>query len=116
MPPRPRPIAYRGALATAVSSEAKAYGFIVVVWTSGAVQLATHGEPGVGGALSFLGGVLAAMAVVVAAAFGSPFATWTQQEPFAARTARGTWCRPCLGWRQAGESELRFETTRSPTE
>jgi hypothetical protein len=79
--PRLEPLAYREALRTAVSSQTKAYGFTTVVWTTGALLLAEHGDPGVGGAFSFLAGILGAMALVVGITFGSPVATWTQHEP-----------------------------------
>ena len=67
---------YRKSLSIAVSAEAKAYGFTLVVWTTGAVTIAERGLPGVAGAFAYLGGILVAQTIVVFAAFGTPRSTW----------------------------------------
>jgi hypothetical protein len=67
---------YRHSLKIAVSHEAKAYGFALVVWTTGALVIAEHGLPGRFGSLAYLGGTLAGMTAVVLVSLGGPTATW----------------------------------------
>jgi hypothetical protein len=63
---------YRDALRDALRGETKAYGFALVVWGTGELVSTEHGSPRVTGVAAFVGGVLAAMAVVVFGAFGGP--------------------------------------------
>lgn len=63
---------YRTALRTAVSQESKAYGFTLVVWSTGALAMSEQGAPGRSGAVAYLGGLLGGMLLVVLIAFGHP--------------------------------------------
>lgn len=72
---------YRTALRSAVSSEAKAYGFTLVIWGTGALLVYEQGTPRPYEVLLFAAGALAAMTIAVLAAFGGPRATWTEEEP-----------------------------------
>src|SRR5690606_26960626 len=76
---RRRPLPYRQALRSAVAAEAHAYGFTLVVWTTGALALTEEGLV-LGRVLAFLAGALAAMAVVVAAAFSGVRAAYLDVE------------------------------------
>lgn len=67
---------FRFAMQTVVSTEAKAYGFAVAVWTTGAFLLIERGKPTAGAILVFVGGILLAHATAVAIAFGRPTRTW----------------------------------------
>ena len=60
---------YRRALRIALSGETKAYGFTLVVWGTGAIMVGDHGQPAAAGAVSFIGGTLGAMALVLVVAF-----------------------------------------------
>ncbi len=71
----------RSSLRFAVTSEARAYGFTLVIWTCGAFLVYEHGVPRAYEILAFGGGALAAMTLSVLVAFGGPRATWTQEEP-----------------------------------
>lgn len=67
---------YRFALQTVVAKEAKAYGFAVVVWCTGAFLITERGKPTAGAVLAFAGAALLAQAVDVLLAFGKPTRTW----------------------------------------
>lgn len=67
---------YRAALREAVSGESKAYGFTLVVWTTGALVADERGMPGRLDAVGYLGGILAAMAIVVLVSFGGLTTEW----------------------------------------
>lgn len=67
---------FRFAMQTVVSTEAKAYGFAVAVWTTGAFLLIERGKPTAAAILVFVGGILLAQAFGVAIAFGKPTRTW----------------------------------------
>jgi hypothetical protein len=56
----------RQALSRAVASKAEMYGFPLIIWSSGALQVHRFGMPGIGGVLAFCGGALAAMILVIA--------------------------------------------------
>jgi hypothetical protein len=73
---------FRDALGTAVASETRAYGFTLLVWSTGALTIADHGLATTGKVFAFLCGALLAMAIVVLAAFGGPMRRWsTSREP-----------------------------------
>jgi hypothetical protein len=67
---------YRFALQSVVAKEAKAYGFTIVVWTTGAFLIIERGKPTAGAVLAFAGGILLAQACSVFSAFGKPTRTW----------------------------------------
>ena len=67
---------YRFALQTVVAKEAKAYGFAVVVWCTGAFLITERGMPTAGSVLAFAGAALLAQATNVVLAFGKPTRTW----------------------------------------
>lgn len=72
---------YRKALRSALSAEAKAYGFTLMFWGTGAITTAVRGSPGVAGAVAFVVGALAGMALVILASFGGPESTWGSGRP-----------------------------------
>jgi len=61
-------LSYRAALRSAVGAEAHAYGFTLVVWTTGALALTEEGLV-TRRVLGFIGGALLAMILIVIAAF-----------------------------------------------
>jgi hypothetical protein len=63
------------------AKEAKAYGFTIVVWTTGAFLLIERGAPTAGAVFLFMASVLAAQIVNVLIAFGSPARKWTSPSP-----------------------------------
>lgn len=67
---------YRFALQTVVAKEAKAYGFAIVVWCTGAFLITERGTPTAAAVLVFAGAALLAQAVDVFLAFGKPTRTW----------------------------------------
>lgn len=67
---------YRQALQTVVTKEAKAYGFALLVWSTGSLLLIERGKPTAAAVLVFVGGVLAAQAAALLIAFGSPWRVW----------------------------------------
>jgi hypothetical protein len=67
---------YRFALQTVVAKEAKAYGFAIVVWCTGAFLITERGKPTPGAVLAFAGAALLAQAIDVLIAFGKPTRTW----------------------------------------
>jgi hypothetical protein len=77
---RNAPQLYRRVLRNAVSDEARAYGFSVVLLSTGYLTISERGLPGVGGTFAFLGGAIVAQWVTGVLAFGKPTATWQTQE------------------------------------
>lgn len=71
---------YRDSLRTVTAKEAKAYGFAVAVWCTGAFLLIERGKPTPVAVLLFAGGVLAAHATALLVAYGSPLETWHEPE------------------------------------
>jgi hypothetical protein len=71
---------YRSALQTVVTKEAKAYGFAVVVWSSGSLLLIERGKPTAPAVLVFVAGILAAQGTAVLIAFGSFRKVWGDRE------------------------------------
>jgi hypothetical protein len=67
---------YRFALQTVVAKEAKAYGFAIVVWCTGAFLIIERGKPTAGAVLAFAGAALLAQMTNVLLAFGKPTRTW----------------------------------------
>lgn len=57
-------------MARALTGETRAYGFALVVWTTAALTQAERGSPERLGAVAYVGGALAAMALVILATFG----------------------------------------------
>ncbi|HJT38504.1 MAG TPA: hypothetical protein VJ818_08775 [Actinomycetota bacterium] len=71
----------RRALRVAIEHEASAYGFALVIWTTGQLSITARGEPGRAGAVSFVGGALAAMIVTLLVSFGGPTHAWHTENP-----------------------------------
>lgn len=67
---------YRQALRSILSTEAKAYGFTLVIWGTGMLTEAQRGRPSRLGVIAFVGGALLAMAVVIIATLGGPMSHW----------------------------------------
>lgn len=61
---------YHRALRFALSHQANAYGFTLVVWSSGALAVWQLGKPDPGEVFAFLGGALVALSLIVALVFG----------------------------------------------
>ena len=58
----------QNALSRAVASKAEMYGFPLIIWSSGGLQVHRFGMPGIVGVMAFAGGALVSMAVVIAIA------------------------------------------------
>jgi hypothetical protein len=71
---------YRVALRNSVASEARAFGFSLVVLVTAYLTIRYHGLPGAHGALVYLGGVLLGQITSAVAAFRSVRATWSSGE------------------------------------
>jgi hypothetical protein len=56
---------FQQALGRAVASKAEMYGFPLIVWSAGGLQVHRFGMPGIVGVLAFAGGALVSMAMVV---------------------------------------------------
>ncbi len=65
----------------ALSSLGPAYGFTVVVWSTGAILLHYQGTPAPWEVVIFSAGILLAMAVAAMAAFGGPRVRWRHEAP-----------------------------------
>jgi hypothetical protein len=61
---------YPHALRFALSTQANAYGFTLIVWGTGALAIRQLGEPDPAEVFAYLGGALAAISVIVALTFG----------------------------------------------
>ncbi len=72
---------YLYALRFALSRQASAYGFTLIVWSTGALASWELGSPGPVDVFAFLGGALVAMSSAVAFAFG-PWRPFKEQQPF----------------------------------
>jgi hypothetical protein len=73
---------YVGFLAYAISGEARAYGFTLVIWSTGATCIARHGLPGEWEIILFVLGALTAFGVNLLVAFPDHSATYHRsQEP-----------------------------------
>lgn len=71
---------YRIALKNSVASEARAFGFSIVVLATAYVTITYHGLPNAFGALCYVGGVLVGQALSAVAAFRSASETWRSGE------------------------------------
>jgi hypothetical protein len=71
---------YRFALTTVVTKEAKAYGFAVVVWSTGTFLMVERGRPTPGAILVFGGAIMLAQAIALMIAYGTPTATWVSPQ------------------------------------
>jgi len=71
---------YRVALRNSVSSEARAFGFSLVVLVTAYLTIRYHGLPGAHGALVYLGGVLLGQVASAVAAFRGLRGTWSSGE------------------------------------
>jgi hypothetical protein len=67
---------FRFALQAVVAKEAKAYGFAIVVWCTGAFLITERGKPTPAAVLAFAGAALLAQGIDVLVAFGKPTRTW----------------------------------------
>lgn len=74
--PASRPLSlYRRSLKSVLSSEAKVYGFTLVIWSTGALTTAEHGTPGRLDVIAFAVGALVAVGLIILVCFGGPAAT-----------------------------------------
>lgn len=71
---------YRLALKNSVASEARAFGFSLVVLATAYLTITYHGLPDALGALCYVGGVLAGQTVAAAVAFRGVRETWRSGE------------------------------------
>lgn len=71
---------YRFALQTVVAKEAKAYGFAIVVWCTGAFLITERGTPTSAAVLAFAGAAVLAQGTSVLLAFGKPTRTWREPQ------------------------------------
>lgn len=67
---------FRFALQAVVAKEAKAYGFAIVVWCTGAFLITERSKPTPAAVLAFAGAALLAQGIDVLVAFGKPTRTW----------------------------------------
>jgi len=67
---------FRAALRTVVAKEAKAYGFTIVVWSTGAFLLVERGKPTAPAILVFVGALLLVQGMSIFLAYGSPLRVW----------------------------------------
>jgi hypothetical protein len=72
---------FRRSLRNALASEAKAYGFTLVIWGTGALVIGRQGFPSPPQVFAYVGGVLAAMALLLLIAFGDLRRRWTEEDP-----------------------------------
>jgi hypothetical protein len=79
---------YRPALKTVVTTEAKAYGFAVVVWSTGSLLMIERGKPTAAAILVYVGGIVLAHGTALLLAYGSPTSVWSgKQRPEYVATA-----------------------------
>jgi hypothetical protein len=72
---------YRASLRDALAAEAKAYGFTLVTWGTGAMTTAVRGTPDAPQALAYVGGAFAAMALVILVTFAGTGERMTGEPP-----------------------------------
>lgn len=70
---------YRAALRSMVGAEAKAYGFTLLIWSTGAFLFHYHGFPRPFEVILFVAGAFVGMAVMTVVAFGGLRAAWRQE-------------------------------------
>lgn len=73
-------IGFRPALKTVVTKEAKAYGFAVLVWSTGSFLMIERGKPTSAAILVYVGGILLAHGAALVIAYGSPTSVWTAKQ------------------------------------
>ena len=66
---------------SALASEAKAYGFTLVIWGTGALVIGAQGFPTPAQVFAYVGGALMAMALVLFIAFGDLRRPWREEDP-----------------------------------
>jgi hypothetical protein len=92
---------YLRALRFALSHQANAYGFTLVVWGTGALAIWQLGKPDPGEVFAFLAGALAAISLIVAFAFGlwRPFEDpQPPRRPFSAMHLASAPAAAATGW------------------
>ena len=72
---------FKRSLRSALASEAKAYGFTLVIWGTGAMVVGNQGFPSPFQVFAFVGGALTAMALVLMIAFGDLRRPWREEDP-----------------------------------
>ena len=68
-------------LSRAVASKAEMYGFPLIVWSCGALQVHRFGMPGILGVLAFGGGALVAMTIVIGVTCGGFSRSLPKRDP-----------------------------------
>lgn len=92
---------YRHALRFALSRQANAYGFTLVVWGTGALAIWELGKPGPADVFAFIGGALVSISLIVAAVFGvrQPFRVeQPPRRPFSAMHLPSVPAAVAAGW------------------
>ena len=72
---------FQRALSRAVASKAEMYGFPLIIWSPGALQVHRFGVPGIVGIIAFCGGVLVVMAFVIAVTCRGLSGTLPKRDP-----------------------------------
>lgn len=92
---------YLHALRFALSNQANAYGFTLVIWGSGALCMWQLGEPDPAAVFAFLGGALVSISLIVAFVFGlwRPFEEIEPpRRPFSAMHLASAPAAAAAGW------------------
>lgn len=92
---------YLHALRFALSNQANAYGFTLVVWGTGALAIWQLGEPDPADVFAYLGGALVSISLIVAVVFGiwHPFQTpQPPRRPFSAMHLASAPAAAAGGW------------------
>jgi hypothetical protein len=92
---------YLHALRFALSNQANAYGFTLVVWGTGALATWQLGKPDPADVFAYLGGALVSISLIVAVVFGiwHPFETPEQpRRPFSAMHLASAPAAAAAGW------------------
>jgi hypothetical protein len=72
---------YRASLRDALAAEGKAYGFALVTWGTASLTSAARGTPDAPQAIAYVGGALAAMALVIFATYAGAGEQLTGEPP-----------------------------------
>lgn len=92
---------YLHALRFALSNQANAYGFTLVVWGAGALAIWQLGKPDPADVFAYLGGALVSISLIVAVVFGiwHPFETpEPPRRPFSAMHLASAPAAAAAGW------------------
>jgi hypothetical protein len=92
---------YLHSLRFALSNQANAYGFTLVVWGTGALAIWQLGKPDPAEVFAFLGGALVSVSLIVAVVFGiwHPFETpEPPRRPFSAMHLASAPAAAAVGW------------------